>query len=252
MRWLGGYAVEQALITFDYADLDSETRIVVQQKTGEIRERMRRAAQDIIEIGERLIDIQQRLVHGEWEAWLHAEFTWSDQTARRYIHVARAFSGKQQIVAFAPSALYLLAAPSTPDEARDEALARAESGETITYQSARQVVEQHRPVAKNESAITPPTPTIPDLTPFGFSIRELADGRFAIRAGVEVVRHEAAVAECPEQIVEAPQRFGIFEQDHDFLSGEVRLFGHAAGESQAHVGAGFIADIEIDSGRHRG
>jgi hypothetical protein len=147
---------------FDYADLDSETRIVVQQKTGEIRERMRRAAHDILEIGERLIDIQQRLSHGTWEAWLQAEFAWSDQTARRYIHVARAFSGKQQIVAFAPSALYLLASPGTPEDARNEALARAESGVPITHKAAQRIVEQHRPA--------PARPTIAertDATPIG-------------------------------------------------------------------------------------
>jgi hypothetical protein len=42
-------AVAAELLTkiFDYAALDAETRIVVQQKTGEIKERMRRAAQDI-------------------------------------------------------------------------------------------------------------------------------------------------------------------------------------------------------------
>ena len=42
---------------FDYDLLDSETRIVVKQKTGEIRERTKRAADDIVAIGERLIEV---------------------------------------------------------------------------------------------------------------------------------------------------------------------------------------------------
>jgi hypothetical protein len=149
----GDFAMDTAPIAFDYAGLDAETRIVVQQKTDEIRERMRRAAQEIVEIGERLIAVQQRLLHGQWEAWLRCEFDWSDQTARRFMHVARAFGGKQQIVAFAPSALYALAAPATPQAAREEALARAEAGQAITYTVAQQLVEQHRPEATAEGKL---------------------------------------------------------------------------------------------------
>ena len=44
-----------AQTAFDYESLDAETRIVVRQKTGEIKDRMRRSASDIVEIGERLI-----------------------------------------------------------------------------------------------------------------------------------------------------------------------------------------------------
>ena len=49
---------------FDYGALDSETRIVVQQRTGEIRSLVRRSAQDIIDIGLKLGEVKQRLGHG--------------------------------------------------------------------------------------------------------------------------------------------------------------------------------------------
>lgn len=131
------------LALFDYAALDSETRIVVQQRTSEIKGLMRRAAQDIIEIGQKLIEVKARLGHGHFGAWLKAEFEWSWDTAKRFMRTAEVFKN-QQIADFAPSALYLLAAPSTPDEARAEALARAEAGEPITYSAAREIVADYR------------------------------------------------------------------------------------------------------------
>jgi ParB family chromosome partitioning protein len=41
-------------------------------------------------------------------------------------------------------ALYMLAAPSTPEPARQEALNRAEQGETITYTLAQEIVHEHK------------------------------------------------------------------------------------------------------------
>lgn len=139
---------------FDYGELDTETRIVVQQRTSEIKALMKRAASDIIEIGQKLIEVKARLGHGNWESWLACEFDWTDQTARRFMQVAKAFGNeKQQIVAFAPSALYLLAAPSTPESARIEAIARAEEGETITHGLARGIIHDHK---------EPALPFVPD------------------------------------------------------------------------------------------
>lgn len=133
------------LALFDYAALDSETRIVVQQRTTEIKALMKRAASDIIEIGQKLIEVKARLGHGKFGAWLEAEFDWTERTAQRFIVVADRFTKNDNLSAFAPSALYLLAAPSTPDSAREEALERAEQGEPITHQTAREIVTNHRP-----------------------------------------------------------------------------------------------------------
>jgi hypothetical protein len=44
-------AADTQITLFDYAVLDPETRIVVQQRTEEIRALVRRSAQDIIDIG---------------------------------------------------------------------------------------------------------------------------------------------------------------------------------------------------------
>lgn len=128
---------------FDYAALDSETRIVVQQRTTEIKALMKRAASDIIEIGQKLIEVKARLGHGHFYGWLGSEFDWTPMTASRFMNVADKFKSNNLLdLNFAPSALYLLAAPSTPESIRVEAIERAEQGETITYSAARDLIEQ--------------------------------------------------------------------------------------------------------------
>jgi hypothetical protein len=77
----------QAVTGFDYEILDSEQRQVIQQRTGEIKERLRRSAQDIWEIGQKLADVRSRLKHGHFETWLKAEFGWSRRTAYNFINV---------------------------------------------------------------------------------------------------------------------------------------------------------------------
>lgn len=129
---------------FDYNALDSETRIVVKQRTSEIRGLMRRAAQDIIDIGQKLIEVKEQLPHGQFGGWLETEFQWGVHTARNFMRVTETFSEKEKISLFAPSALYLLAAPSTPEAARQEAIARAESGEHITHTVSKQIVAEHK------------------------------------------------------------------------------------------------------------
>lgn len=101
---------------FDYGSLDAEARIVVQQRTGEIKGLMRRTASDIVEVGQKLIEVKDRLPHGEFGSWLAAEFEWTERTARRFMSVATAFKADTVSDLNADArTLYLLAAASTPD-----------------------------------------------------------------------------------------------------------------------------------------
>jgi hypothetical protein len=141
-------ATEQG-ISFAYAMLDSETRIVVQQKTSEIRERVETMQRSTIEIGQRLREVKARLRHGQWGDWLASEFRWSDQTALNMINVAELADQTPKILEFedrfAKSALTALAAPNTPPEARQEALALAERGEKVSSAMAQQLIADHKP-----------------------------------------------------------------------------------------------------------
>jgi hypothetical protein len=147
----------EILQQFDYSALELEQRVVVQQRTSEIKGLIQRNAQNTIEIGQKLIEVKARLGHGNWQEWLKAEFDWSRETAARLMHVAQIFDQNPQFVDFAPSALYLLAAPSTPESAREEAIALAESGERVTHAKAKEIVNEHKapPKPKPEEKFYP-------------------------------------------------------------------------------------------------
>ena len=130
------------LTLFDYRELDAETRIVVQQKTEEIKVLVRRTAQDVFDIGQKLSDIKTRLGHGHFGNWLKAEFEWSERTAQNFIRVFESFKSENIAdLSFSQTALYVLA--SAPEEARSEAIAIAKE-KTITSVEAKAIAKKHK------------------------------------------------------------------------------------------------------------
>lgn len=149
--------------SFDYSSLDTETAQFVQQQTSEIKGLFRQSIENILRIGQNLLQVKERLPHGQWLTWLEAEFGWTVRTARNYMQAAEEF--KWETVSdlnIAAKALYLLASPSTPDEARDEAIARALAGEKITPAAARELRDKHS-LLKSESATEPELSLSPEL-----------------------------------------------------------------------------------------
>ena len=117
----------------------------MEKRTEEIKVLMARTASDIVEMGRKLIDVKDRLGHGNWLGWLEVEFEWGDQTARNYMNVSKHLGQIQNGFDFAPRALYALSAPSTPEPARKEALARAKVGETVTHVKAKEIISRGKP-----------------------------------------------------------------------------------------------------------
>lgn len=134
-----------AQTSFDYGSLASGIRKVVQKNTGEIRDRMKKAATDIVEIGERLSEVKNLLPHGQFKGWLEAEFEWSYESAAKTMQVFNKFKNVNfTSLSIAPSALYLLASPSTPEPVRESVLAEAQSGTKITHADVKGRVEAVR------------------------------------------------------------------------------------------------------------
>lgn len=126
-------------------NIDSEVSTFIQERTTEIKALVNRSARDIIEIGEKLIQVKEKLAHGQFGSWLKTEFKWDERTARNFMTVADKFKSENFAdLDFAPSALYLLAAPSTPEEALQSALELAEKGETISHAKAKEILERHK------------------------------------------------------------------------------------------------------------
>lgn len=155
---------------FDYDSLDAATSEFVQHQTGEIRALMKRTAQDIISLGQRLGEVKEKLGHGQFLDWLAAEFDWHRDTANKFMQVARQFGEVEmsKLSAFDISALYQLAAPSTPEPARSEAIARAKAGEPITYSTAKAIRNKYTttrskskpPVKETSETLVSPAPEL--------------------------------------------------------------------------------------------
>ena len=198
---------------FDYTALDVSTSQFVQQQTGEIRGLMKRTVESIFEIGQRLIIVKERLGHGRFGSWLETEFEWSQDTASNFINVAKKFGNLPNFSEFdmAASALYMLAAPSTPDAARDEALARAKAGESITKKTAKSIKQKYTPAAaKLESALKQEIqPVSPLPSPESFNTFPHIKQEIVATRNIAPVELPSApsqgVTSAPEKVILLPQ-----------------------------------------------
>lgn len=185
------------LESFDYGLLKPAEREAVQEHTGEIRSLARRAAEDVVEIGQRLTEVKGVLGHGQFGTWVNCEFGWSYPAAARFMQVAEAFKSiNLRDLQIAPSALYALASGSTPEPIRQEFIQRAEAGEPIARKDVLARVQEHHeqfmpeplpapvlPVPAepaNNAAMSPkPKPPRPTYTPpvyQGVEEMEMGDG----------------------------------------------------------------------------
>jgi hypothetical protein len=144
--------------SFDYEALGTSTAKFVRGVTSEIRERIGKAAQSIFEIGSMLLEVKGKLDHGQFGLWLQAEFGWEERTARRMMSVATAFkTDKLSDLNIAPSALYLLASPSTDPEVREEVITKAKAGAKI---ERKDVIAAK--VKRVEAKLVEPSPITPN------------------------------------------------------------------------------------------
>ncbi|WP_218080885.1 DUF3102 domain-containing protein [Anthocerotibacter panamensis] len=149
-----GLKEEEAQITapFNYLGLEEEKRGRVQQKAEEIKSLVRRSLTDLLQIGKWLIEVKEDLEHGQFGEWLSAEFAWTSRTARYLMNAARTFKTEEiSNLKIVPSAMLALSSPELPEEARQEAITRAQEGERINVEKAREIVAKHRTSDKDES-----------------------------------------------------------------------------------------------------
>lgn len=132
---------------FDYTPLEADISHQVKTIVQRIRHRVKQTLEDLIAVGNDLIAAKRVLPHGRFIPWLRAEFGWAERTARNCMNVAQRFGAKTAIIAdlrIDPTAAYLLAAPSSPEEASTAALERAAHGERITPSVAKEILDTLR------------------------------------------------------------------------------------------------------------
>jgi hypothetical protein len=119
----------------------SNDEITLAEHAEVIRVLGRRVKGDVIEIGRRLTICKTLCGHGGWLPWLKREFGWSADTALRFMQVAD-FTENRNLrdLEIPVSGLYHLAAPSTPEAARDEVIERSEAGERLTSAQVKETI----------------------------------------------------------------------------------------------------------------
>jgi hypothetical protein len=81
---------------FDYAQLEISAQVIASEAAVNIRAHGQLVAQNIIAIGAELTKVKEAISHGNYLAWIDAEFGWSNRTARNYVRAYEAF--KSEIV----------------------------------------------------------------------------------------------------------------------------------------------------------
>ena len=92
----------------------------IDQITLEINFYKAQTAQNIIEIGKRLIEAKQQLQHGEWLPWLRDKVEFSERSARNFMEIAQQFSNRQPVADLPYTKL--LALLQVPEADREEFL----------------------------------------------------------------------------------------------------------------------------------
>lgn len=128
---------------FNYSSLPIDKAASARAAAERIRGRMQLAAESIIEVGRELIEQKKALGHGNFLPWIEAEFGMSADTAHNYMRVTNVYGDKFGTVRnLAPTALYALAAPSTPPEVREQVEERASKGEKVTAAEVERLKKQ--------------------------------------------------------------------------------------------------------------
>lgn len=141
---------------FEYETLPTKQRAEIQKLTIEIRDNLRQTIATIWQIGEKLAAVRSQIDLWQFTAWLKAEFDWSRSTAYNFMSVYQAFPDLSHPtvgrVDIALSALYLLAAPSTPSEIRSHFLELAKAGEPISRKSVREFIAHTKAITAERAA----------------------------------------------------------------------------------------------------
>jgi hypothetical protein len=151
---------------FDYAKVPASVSKFLKGQAERIH---RSAGKSIIEIGKDLIAAKHYLSHGAFLGWVVCEVGIPARTAQAYMQVAHWASGRNSNVAhLSPTLLYLLSAPSTPNEFIVDVLKRIEAGDRITLSDIREELkasrEKRREWKQNRGSVTGPTAKSDPLT----------------------------------------------------------------------------------------
>jgi hypothetical protein len=221
------------------APLPTHQRELLAEHVTEIKRLGRRMVADAIEIGRRLDACKFIVGHGNWTDWLRTEFNWSHSTAQNLVNVYEMAKSKSTNFAnldLPLSALYLIAAPSTPPEAVDEVIERAERGEVIKLAEVRETIAEHKAPAKK------PRPDLDELASRAKRLGWWLDGIGSRRLELcKDVGKDRAFVEMPVRLRDVAATLDKIERDPDAFR---HLYPRAPEPEEAPEPAADDIDVE--------
>ncbi|WP_167315907.1 DUF3102 domain-containing protein [Brucella microti] len=194
-------------VHFSYAALSRDDEVSAKEDAAIIKAHMKSAAESIIAVGLALKRQKERLPHGMFLPWIEAEFRMTDRTALNFIRVAEHYNGKSETISdLNATALYELAAPSTPQSVREQVEELIVDGQKVTVAdvkrlkteakaaeelaSARAELESLQKQADNKD-----TANAGEIHRLQLKIEELEKGRDLARKDADSAEKKASAAE---------------------------------------------------------
>ncbi len=153
-------------------EISPETQIQLDQIRDEIKAEHTRMIHHCILLGKQLStarDLAQGY-DGGFLQWIKDELAWSRQYAYNYINVYEAFGelpDEDQDLPIGLTAAIALGRPSTPEDARTEAIEMAKSGKPVSASTARDIIRQHKELDPESYPEVKTGNSTPNVTQFG-------------------------------------------------------------------------------------
>ena len=133
---------------FDYNALaDKATRATLRQEATCIKAAIKRTHDNIIEIGNRLIHAKEIVGHGEFMAWIDAEFGMGQTMAWNFMRAAETFDkfSFSENLGLSQTAIFALSSPSILPETRAQIVEAAQVGEVKTVAEVKAKISELQP-----------------------------------------------------------------------------------------------------------
>lgn len=121
------------------------TEFNIEKTTTEILMLKDQTAQNIIEIGKRLLNVKENLEHGEFKKWVKEKIQFTDRTAQRFMQIAREFPNTTAMSHLGSTKLFLLA--GLDEEDREEVM-QNNNVEDMTTRELEQVIKEKKEIKK--------------------------------------------------------------------------------------------------------
>ena len=192
------------------ANNDTALTPTLEQLTVEVKFYLGQTAQNILEVGKRLIQAKVLLPHGEFGDWLEKNFSLSQQTASNFMRCAERFANYQSISNFKPTQMIaMLALPA--DETEEFIEAKAAAGtpvEDMTVKQLRDEIQQWKSKAEvNANAVNEKDRRISELAT---RFNDLQNQKAQLQRNLDTARDQI---KNQKPVIQAPADYAQIKRD---------------------------------------